>query len=363
MSLILLISIIALVILLCIPATKAPLVVFFIDYFPSAITIILVLTAVVILLVLSGVAAGAALLWWIYGPVLLVIAMLAIFAKRSPLARWWLWRVLVIGLFLSLLPLYYQQINTWLHVQFPALTEWQLTSQELANIKLQESSLSMKSAIRDSEVTIGTFGRIKEDGIAYDDFGAEIRGLIRKNQPVKSMGKIKSQEKNGNEGLIQVMLPRHGNFVGGDVVWVPIRNVTWEKQVMEKEDKDTPPPPAPTQQPPVSTPNSQRLNGQIVGANLCIDGNQYTGKLTLTGDLFAFNGRDQNGNTLSLAGSRDKDCIWTGSWNKNKETPKSFLLRFTRKNNFSGEVYKYTEDGKEMKFDVKAITSTITSAR
>ncbi|MFA7319243.1 MAG: hypothetical protein WC022_01465 [Parcubacteria group bacterium] len=238
--------------------------------------------------------------------------------------------------------------------------DWISNNKEYVDLKIKESSLSMKDAIRDSRVTIGTLGYIREGGVRYDDFGSPGR-VIQKGQPVKSMGEIKSQDKTGNEGLIKLMgTNNHGDFVGGPCFWYPIQKVTWEKKVMKKEDKDTPPPPAPTQQSPVSTPNSQRLNGQMADANLSIDGNRYTGKLTLTGDFFAFNGRDRNGNTLSLAGSRDEDSIWTGSWNRNQESPKRFTLRFTETNHFSGKVYM--ENGK-VEFSVAVIPATITSAR
>lgn len=344
--------IIALAILLCIPATRAFLAIFFIDHFPTTTTILVIIAAVVLL--------PTAVIWSIYGPpTLIVLLLLATFSIWSSVARWLTTTILIVGL---LAVFFFPPVKSFIIANYPSSKDWISDNRAYVDLKIKEGSLAMKDAIRDSRVTIGTLGHILEDGVGYDEFGMEIpRLVIHKNDSIKSMGKIKSQETTGDEGLIQIMLPnKHGNFVGGMLIWVPIRNASW-KQV--KKEMDTPPPPAPTQQPPTSTPNSQRLNGQIVGADLFIDGNQYTGKLTLTGDLFAFNGRDRNGNNLSLAGARDENSIWMGSWNKNKETPKSFILHFAKTNNFSGEVYKYTEDGKEMKFTVKAITSTITSAR
>ena len=219
--------------------------VFIVTYAPSIITIIIVLSALVILPI--------ALLSAIYGlPVLVVLFMLAIFAIWSKVAKYLLWAILIVGLLVSF---FYQPANDWLHKELPALNEWKSTSKEKANIKIQESSLSMKDTIRDSRVTVGTFGKILKNGVGYDEFGAVITGLaIEKDQSVKSMGKVKSQEKTGDEGMIQIMLPnKHGNFIDGVKVFIPIRNVVWEKQVVEEEKKAvvTPPPPVVVPSPPV----------------------------------------------------------------------------------------------------------------
>jgi len=327
----------------CIPTVQTIFVwlaVFFVTYAPSIITTIIILSSLVIL--------PLTVLGSIYGlSTLAVLLLLATFSIWSSVARWLTTTILIVGL---LTTFFYPPVKNFIVTTYPSSIEWMSNNKEYTNIKIKESSLSMKNAIRDSEVTIGTLGYILKDGIGYDDFGRPGRA-IQKGQPVKSMGEIKSQDETGNEGLIKLMgTNSHGDFVGGPCFWYPIQKVAWEKQVMEKEDKDTPPPPAP-----ISTPNSQRLNGQMADADLCFDGNCYRGKITLTGDLFAF-----NGGGLSLAGARDKNSVWTGSWNKNREPTKNFTLRFTKTNHFSGEVY--TGNGR-MEFSVAVIPATIISAR
>ena len=253
MLLVLSISIIVLVILLCIPPTRALIVVFFIKHFPSPIKIILAVAVVVAVVFTVLVLLGATLFWWfwsIYGSVLFVIAMLAIFSRWSPLAKLWLWRIVVIGLLLSLLPLlspHYQSASNWLHEKLPALTEWQSTTQETVNTTMQESSLWRRGIIADSEVTKGSFGSISGSGVVgYDELGGEIPGLILSNgQPIKATGKtIAQNKKTGDEGMIQIMLPnKHGDFVGGRILWVTLRNATWKKQVAKEEEKVSVTPP------------------------------------------------------------------------------------------------------------------------
>lgn len=246
MLLILSLLIVAIVILLCIPATRALLVVFLIDYFPSFATIIFIIVAIILLPV--------AIAYSIYGSATLVVLLvLAIVSIWSPVARWITTTILIVGL---LAAFFFPPVKSFIVTNYPSSVDWVSNNKEYTNTKIQESSLAMKNAIRDSEITRGTFGHISKNGVGYDDFGTYISSfVVQAGQRVKSMGKITSQDKTGNEGMIQVMFPnKHGHFVDGQLAWIPIRIITWEKKVTIKEEQTVVKKP----------PTNMQLGGQIV---------------------------------------------------------------------------------------------------
>ncbi len=231
------------IIMLCIPGIQAGLInvwAFRVRYLPSTLTLILIAVAII--------ALPAAIVWSIYGLVtLIVLSVLAVISIWSPKARVITTFILIVGV---LVAFFYPPAKNFVVENYSSIPGWIETNKELTNIKIEESSLSMKSTIKKSPVTRGIFGKISEDTACYDYFGEMIK-ILKKGQPVKTMDGVRPQNpKTGDEGTENVVLPnKYGNFIfvgEPDVVRIPIGKVYWEKPKKEEVAKKELPPPQKT---------------------------------------------------------------------------------------------------------------------
>ncbi|MGW8185121.1 MAG: hypothetical protein ACWGHO_03345 [Candidatus Moraniibacteriota bacterium] len=96
--------------------------------------------------------------------------------------------------------------------------------------RTEESTISMKKEMMNSEAVQGTFGEMKEGSPVYDENGTIIPDIIlKKGQKVMSLGTESKKQTNGSEGMAYVTIANeHGHFVKGVKALVPIRMIEWD---------------------------------------------------------------------------------------------------------------------------------------
>jgi len=122
------------------------------------------------------------------------------------------------------------KVNSVLSSNFSNYEEWKETRKKLANNKLAESIISMKKEMLQSEIAKGTFGKLIENSVIYDDFGNPLAPFIilSKDQRVMSLGLESKKQISNSEGLAYVLIAnQHGDFVKSRSGLIPIRKIKW----------------------------------------------------------------------------------------------------------------------------------------
>ena len=138
-------------------------------------------------------------------------------------AIWFVIEVVAIGIV-------WPAIDNLLKNSNPAYAEMKHTVTDMFENRTEESIVSMKKEMMNSESVMGTFGEMKEDSPVYDESGTIIPDIIlKKGQKVMSLGTESKKQADGSEGMAYVSIPNeHGHFVKGVKALVPIRMIEWD---------------------------------------------------------------------------------------------------------------------------------------
>ncbi len=206
------------------------------------------------------IATGTAFIT-VYSGIISLIFVFGILSIWIPVLRGFLVSTLIVGALFYfgnsiIIDKIVPTVNQKLSATFSNYKEWRETKKLLINNKLAGDTIQMKKEMMVSEVVKGTFGKIIEDSIIYDELGNPLVPAIKllKGQRIMSLGLESKKQVDGSEGMAFVLIANsHGDFVKSRSGLVPIRKIEWEGQL-----KYPPPPSADDKKP------TKKISSEII---------------------------------------------------------------------------------------------------